>query len=41
MSKITNFIIEIKTILNQAKNKVYKSVNSILSRIKKRILKIY
>ena len=43
MSKITNFIIEITTILNQAKNKVYKSVNSIIDKtyfeIGKRIVK--
>jgi len=31
MSDITNFVIEIKTLLNQARNKVYKSVNSIMT----------
>ena len=31
MSEISNFIVEIKTLLNQARNKVYKSVNSIMT----------
>jgi len=32
MSDITNFVIEIKTLLNEARNRVYKNINEIMTK---------
>lgn len=32
MSNITNFVIEIKTLLNEARNRVYKNINEIMTK---------